>query len=165
MKKYLISILIIYLAVILDRSVFSLWGFGLGQFRSPQLLPILTFFIFRRNFGPLWIWLVFIYYIFWEMLGGGRFPGFVPFINILLLGGIQNLSRFVSRDTFWSSLLIFVAVSGLFYFSENLSRASFTGFLNQSLVNLIFYFVSYPFLYLIFRWLSPDAHRQLSLKI
>lgn len=165
MKKYLAPLILIYLAALLQRSVFSLWGFGPWKPQSPQLLVIVVFFLLNREFESESVWFIFFYFFFGEMLAGSPYPGLASLIVIISIWGLQKLRQRLLRGFLFSWVLLFVSLCGLVYLTENLSQATPVGFLVQLVVNGLSFFIFYPVLYLIFWMLAPQTPSQLSLRI
>lgn len=165
MKKYLVPAILVYLAVLLQRTVFSLWGFGPWKPQSPQLLVIIVFFLLNRELESESGWFVFLYFFFWEMLNGVRFPGLTSFLAIIFIWGLQKLRRRFLRGSLLSWVLLFVFTGGLVYLTENFSQASRVGFFIQLAVNGLAFFIFYPALFFIFKMIRPESPNQLSLRI
>lgn len=163
-RTKLCLILLIFLAALAQISVFSTWVWWAS---SPQIWLVVVFFLlnFSLNKSAAFIFLLF-YFLFYDLLVFSR-PAFVE--SLFLIMGLSVFQILLSRIL--GRKLIFLAVSflwlnllGLIYWrlGPGLTPAIFAG---QTIVNLLFYFVAWPGLYLVKLWLSRNEGPQLSFKI
>lgn len=165
MKKVLLLALLVYLLVLAQRSVFSHWSLGLFKPQSLQIMVIAVFYLVAKELEDESWWFLFVYFIFWDLLGFSRFPGLSSTVLIIFIWLFQQLRRRFLMGSITSLVVLFIFISSLDYLLRNFPRLGFGPLLNQILLNGVFYFIFYPVLALARHLVKPDSRAQLKLKI
>lgn len=165
MKKIIILFSLIFLAVILQLSVFSAWSFSLrGLIASPQLFVIISaFLLFNLKESYLW-WFVFLFYLVFDLITGSKLPGLNPLLIMAFLLFTKYLHARLFKKSLFSGILFFVLFSSFHHFL-NYQKLDFFTFTFQSLTNLVFFILFYPILFVISKFIQKDSDTQLSLRL
>lgn len=165
MKRTIILIFLVFLAVILQISVFSGWVVPFfGAPAVPRIFVVLCVFLLFELPEAYLFWFAFTYYLFYDLITRPAYPGLQLLLVLAVLLGLGLVkSQFLKRSAL-SGALVFMLFS-VFYFVLIHGPTPILPVLSELLATALLFVLAYPFLFVLAAYLKKNSTAQLDLKL